>query len=121
MQRHAHRLAIFAIASVVVTVIAAIIGGAAASAQTTDVWDRVENRYADNDGVRVHYVTLGEGPLVVLIHGFPDFWYLWRDYRSGPRNLDSGLSEISIVFQAAVPKLVASKYTTSGVRRPSEL
>ena len=42
-------------------------------------------------------------------------------YRSGPRNLDSGLSEISIVFQAAVPKLVASKHTTSGVRRPSEL
>ena len=36
--------------------------------------------------------------------------------RSGPRNLDSGLSAIFIVFQAAVPKLVASKYTTS--RRP---
>ena len=44
-----------------------------------------------------------------------------RATRSGPRNLDSGLSEIPIVFQAAVPKLVASKYTTSGVRRPSEL
>ena len=43
------------------------------------------------------------------------------EHRSGPRNLDSGLSEISIVFQAAVPTLVASKYTTSGVRRPSEL
>ena len=43
------------------------------------------------------------------------------DKRSGPRNLDSGLSEIFIVFQAAVPKLVASKYTTSGVRRPSAL
>ena len=41
--------------------------------------------------------------------------------RSGPRNLDSGLSEIFIVFQAAVPKPVAPKYTTSGVRRPSEL
>ena len=41
--------------------------------------------------------------------------------RSGPRNLDSGLSEISIVFQAAVPKPVAAKYTTSGVCRPSEL
>ena len=41
--------------------------------------------------------------------------------RSGPRNLDSGLSEISIVFQAAVPKPVAPKHTTSGVRRPSEL
>ena len=41
--------------------------------------------------------------------------------RSGPRNLDSGLSEISIVFQAAVPKPVVPKYTASGVRRPSEL
>ena len=43
------------------------------------------------------------------------------DGRSGPRNLDSGLSGISIVFQAAVPKPVVPKYTTSGVRRPSEL
>ena len=43
------------------------------------------------------------------------------DDRGGPRNLDSGLSEISIVFQAAVPKPVAPKYTTFGVRRPSEL
>jgi pimeloyl-ACP methyl ester carboxylesterase len=32
----------------------------------------------DNDGVRIHYVTLGQGPLVVMIHGFPDFWYSWR-------------------------------------------
>ena len=47
--------------------------------------------------------------------------YNEREQRSGPRNLDSGLSEISIVFQAAVPKLVASKHTTSGVRRPSAL
>ena len=46
-------------------------------------------------------------------------WYLMG--RSGPRNLDSGLSGISIVFQAAVPKPVVPKYTTSGVRRPSEL
>ena len=43
------------------------------------------------------------------------------ELRGGPRNLDSGLSEISIVFQAAVPKPVMPKYTTSGVRRPSAL
>jgi pimeloyl-ACP methyl ester carboxylesterase len=29
-------------------------------------------------GVRLHCVTLGEGPLVVLLHGFPEFWYAWR-------------------------------------------
>ena len=34
--------------------------------------------YADSDGVKIHYVTMGEGPLVVMIHGFPDYWYTWR-------------------------------------------
>lgn len=35
--------------------------------------------YADSNGVKIHYVEAGEGPLVVMIHGFPDFWYSWRD------------------------------------------
>lgn len=34
--------------------------------------------YAELDGVRLHYVEQGEGPLVVLLHGFPEFWYGWR-------------------------------------------
>jgi pimeloyl-ACP methyl ester carboxylesterase len=29
-------------------------------------------------GIRLHYVEVGEGPLVVLLHGFPEFWYSWR-------------------------------------------
>ena len=36
------------------------------------------HHYADLDEVRLHYVTAGEGELVVLLHGFPDFWYSWR-------------------------------------------
>jgi len=40
--------------------------------------DRVEHGYADNNGVKIHYASLGQGPLVVMIHGFPDFWYSWR-------------------------------------------
>jgi pimeloyl-ACP methyl ester carboxylesterase len=44
-----------------------------------DVFDRVKHGYAQSEGgVRIHYATLGEGPLVVMIHGFPDFWYTWR-------------------------------------------
>lgn len=31
------------------------------------------------NGVRVHYVEAGEGPLVVLLHGFPEHWYAWRE------------------------------------------
>ncbi len=34
--------------------------------------------FAPSGDVRIHYVTKGEGPLVVMIHGFPDFWYTWR-------------------------------------------
>jgi len=30
------------------------------------------------NGVRLHYVQAGQGPLVVLLHGFPEFWYSWR-------------------------------------------
>jgi epoxide hydrolase 4 len=30
------------------------------------------------EGVRLHYVEAGKGPLVVLLHGFPEFWYSWR-------------------------------------------
>jgi pimeloyl-ACP methyl ester carboxylesterase/2-polyprenyl-6-methoxyphenol hydroxylase-like FAD-dependent oxidoreductase len=32
-----------------------------------------------DEGVRIHYVETGEGPLVVLLHGFPEFWYSWRN------------------------------------------
>ncbi len=34
--------------------------------------------WAAGDGVRLHYVSRGDGPLVLLLHGFPDFWYGWR-------------------------------------------
>lgn len=35
--------------------------------------------FAESGGVKIHYVTMGDGPLLILIHGFPDFWYSWRD------------------------------------------
>ena len=44
-----------------------------------ELMDRIEHRYAENERVRIHYVVAGAGPLVVMIHGFPDFWYSWRD------------------------------------------
>ncbi len=39
-----------------------------------------EDGFVDSSGVKIHYVSLGrnEDPLVVMIHGFPDFWYSWR-------------------------------------------
>ncbi|GER85605.1 hydrolase [Thermogemmatispora aurantia] len=37
-----------------------------------------EHRFITANGIRLHYVTQGEGPLVLLLHGFPEFWYSWR-------------------------------------------
>ena len=50
----------------------------AAVSALADRVDEAEHRYADSDGVRIHYAVAGEGPLVVMIHGFPDYWYSWR-------------------------------------------
>ncbi|MBD2078033.1 alpha/beta fold hydrolase [Phormidium sp. FACHB-592] len=30
------------------------------------------------NGIKLHYVTQGEGPLMLMLHGFPEFWYSWR-------------------------------------------
>ena len=38
----------------------------------------VREGYAEIGDVRLHYVEAGEGPLIVLLHGFPEFWYGWR-------------------------------------------
>jgi pimeloyl-ACP methyl ester carboxylesterase len=44
-----------------------------------DIESKVTHGYADSNGVKIHYASLGQGPLIVMIHGFPDFWYTWRD------------------------------------------
>src|SRR5271154_138771 len=50
-----------------------------ASVYASDIESRVTHGYADSNGVKIHYASLGQGPLIVMIHGFPDYWYTWRD------------------------------------------
>ena len=38
----------------------------------------MEHHTADVDGTRLHYVTSGSGPAVLLLHGWPQTWYEWR-------------------------------------------
>ena len=38
----------------------------------------VEHRFVDADGLRVHVAEAGEGPPVLLLHGWPQHWYMWR-------------------------------------------
>ena len=49
-----------------------------------------QSQYAEVNGIRLHYVSVGEGKLVIFVHGFPEFWFEWekqlvefgRDYQA---------------------------------------
>lgn len=40
---------------------------------------QLQHHYLDLDDIRLHYVDAGDGPLVLFIHGFPEFWYAWQE------------------------------------------
>jgi pimeloyl-ACP methyl ester carboxylesterase len=39
----------------------------------------VEHEFVDAGGLRTHVALAGDGPPVLLLHGWPQHWYLWRD------------------------------------------
>lgn len=38
----------------------------------------ISHEYANVNGQRLHYARAGSGPLIVFLHGFPEFWYEWK-------------------------------------------
>ena len=38
----------------------------------------LKHGFANTNGIKMHYVEVGSGPLVVLCHGWPESWYSWR-------------------------------------------
>lgn len=62
---------------------AALVLSCAGSAMAAD---GIERKFADNDGVKIHYAAMGSGPLVIFIHGFPDYWRSWIHQMNGLRS-----------------------------------
>ena len=63
---------------------ALILGGLMAAslpthAQAQSARAAFQDNYADVNGVRLHYASVGKGPLVLFLHGYPSFWYQWKD------------------------------------------
>ena len=36
------------------------------------------HRFVSANGTRLHIAEVGTGPLVLFLHGFPEFWWAWR-------------------------------------------
>jgi epoxide hydrolase A/B len=52
------------------------------------------HRVVDAGGARIHLVEQGRGPLVLLVHGFPESWYSWRHQL--PALADAGFRAVAI-------------------------
>ncbi len=53
-----------------------------------------EHRFVSANGSRFHVAELGSGPLVLLLHGFPEFWWAW--YRQLPMIADAGYRVVAV-------------------------
>jgi pimeloyl-ACP methyl ester carboxylesterase len=54
-----------------------------------------QHKYADVNNIRIHYVTVGKGRLIMFLHGFPEFWYEWKNQ----------LAEFGRDYQAVAPDM----------------
>ena len=43
----------------------------------------IEEKYVETNGIKLHTVLVGSGEPIIMLHGFPDFWYGWRDIIMG--------------------------------------
>jgi len=98
-------------------------------------WDEsaISHDYAEVEGARIHYVEAGEGPLVLLVHGFPEYWYSWRhqilpladagfrvvapDMRG--TNLSSGPSEVEAYREEVLGRDLAQLIEALGAKSAS--
>jgi pimeloyl-ACP methyl ester carboxylesterase len=54
-----------------------------------------QSQYAEVNGIRLHYVSVGKGKLIMFVHGFPEFWFEW----------EKQLFEFGQDYQAVAPDL----------------
>ncbi len=54
-----------------------------------------KHEYAEVNSIRLHYVTEGKGKLIMFLHGFPEFWYEWKNQ----------LAEFGRDYQAVAPDM----------------
>jgi pimeloyl-ACP methyl ester carboxylesterase len=58
--------------------ISLILSCPALASQAANLPKGAESQFAQVNGIRLHYVKMGEGPLLILLHGWPQTWFEWH-------------------------------------------
>src|ERR1700684_2717536 len=81
---------------------------------------KLRDEYAEVNGVRLHYVTAGKGPLIVFLHGFPEFWYEWKqqlpEFAKGHRAVAADMRGYNLSAKPVGVDQYQMKYLVEDVR-----
>ena len=83
----------------------------------------LEHRYADVNGIRLHYVSCGAAnqPLMLFVHGFPEFWYAWhdqlREFSRGYHAVALDMRGFNLSDKPADVKAYRAKYLVEDLRQ----
>ncbi len=66
------------VAFTIVSVCFALPAYAQEKSEASKKMDKPTMRFIETNGLRMRIAEMGEGPLVVLVHGWPESWYSWR-------------------------------------------
>lgn len=81
----------------------------------------VEHHYATVNGVRLHYASRGGGPLILFVHGFPEFWYAWKhqlaDFSRDHRAVAPDMRGYNLSDKPADVKAYRAKHLVEDLRR----
>lgn len=77
--------------------------------------------YANVNGVRLHYASSGTGPLILFLHGFPEFWYCWKrqleEFGGGRRAVAPDLRGYNLSDRPAAVKQYKARILVEDIRQ----
>jgi hypothetical protein len=71
-----------------------------------DVNSTITHRQIETNGISMHIAEAGTGPLVVLVHGWPEPWYSWRHQLPA---LAAGYHAVAPISAATVRPMLPSR------------
>ncbi len=48
-----------------------------------ELFNETEEMFVEINGIKLHTIIIGSGEPLMLLHGFPDFWFGWKNVITG--------------------------------------